>query len=914
MKSRMRFECRIIRMSLFSALFLFLISYGELVYGQSNLKRQPKVIDLTKKTGDLLTSRIQLSLNNNWMFKTAKEQSFTKVNLPHTWNDKDASGEKGQYYRGASKYKKDFELNKNEDKKIFLYFEGANQETTLFINGDSIGRHTGGYSSFAFDIGKSVKEGTNKIDVDITNKADANVLPLSMDFTFFGGIYRDIYVIITNAIHFDVLNYGSNGVLISTPKVSEKIGELNIRTRLLNETKKNKKIALVHRIISADGKTVETITKNVVLLAASGVNEISLSGKVNSPELWSPNSPAMYTVVSEIKDLETGSVIDQVVNPLGFRWFNMDPQKGFFLNGKHLKLTGVSKHQDFEGIGSAVSNDLLIKDLEMIKAMGANCYRTSHYPHDPEVLNACDRLGILVIEEIPLVNSITESEAFSENCHLVMTEMITRDYNHPSIYSWGLSNEICIMGQGSIGSERGNEYDDNLKKLITSLNVQAKSIDPFRLTTQSMHYKTQRYESSGVIKIGDYIGTNLYQGWYFGVADSLVVSAKNMQKLSGNKPLMVSEYGAGADPRLRTDNPRRFDFSLEYQTLVHKAWLKSIYDNDFVAGSFVWNFADFSSPVRGDTNPLINNKGVVSHGRIPKDAFYYYEAFLAKKPVVNIGMKNWNYHVGIENAPGSCSKKVEVYTNTNEAELFIAGSSLGRKKVKDFAVEWEVPLRKGKNLIEVSGISSSGDIVKDFHVLDFNLIPSDLQQMKAGDMIRVNAGSSAYFLDEEEKAVWMPDREYSKGSFGFIGGQFLIIKSDRVEYREGIAQNIKETVKDPLFQTQRFGVKSFKADLPLGQYEITFCLADLSGKIQNSVYELGKADDVGKVNKSDDTEFDIIINGQIIAENLNPKKIKGSVTAYEFSSIIYTDSGLNIDFIAKDGIVGVNGIKIRKIK
>jgi beta-galactosidase len=554
MKSKKRFKWQIIRINLFIALLI--MGYSGFVYGQSNLKRQPSVIDLTKKTDDLRTSRIQLSLNNNWMFKTAKEQLFTKVNLPHTWNNKDASGEKGQYYRGASKYKKDLELNKHEDKKIFLYFEGANQETTLFINGDSIGKHTGGYSSFAFDIGKSAKEGTNEIDVDITNQADANILPLSMDFTFFGGIYRDVYLIITNPIHFDVLNYGSNGVLISTPKVSEKVGELNIQTRLLNETKKNKKIALVHRIISTDGKTVETITKNVVLLAASGVNEISLSGKINSPELWSPNSPAMYTVVSEIKDLETGSVIDQVVNPLGFRWFNMDPQKGFFLNGKHLKLTGVSKHQDFEGIGSAVSNDLLIKDLELIKAMGANCYRTSHYPHDPEVLNACDRLGILVIEEIPLVNLITESEAFSANCNQVLTEMITRDYNHPSIYSWGLSNELGIMVQGYIGSERGNEYDNNLKKLITSLNVLAKSIDPFRLTTQSMHYKTERYESSGIIKIGDYIGTNLYQGWYFGVPDSLVVSAKNMQKLSGNKPLMISEYGAGADPRLRTDNPR----------------------------------------------------------------------------------------------------------------------------------------------------------------------------------------------------------------------------------------------------------------------------------------------------------------------------------------------------------------------
>lgn len=905
MKLRMQFEYRIIRMSLSLALFLFLMCYGDLVYGQPNLH---------KGTNDVRTTRNQLSLNNNWGFKIGKEESFTRVNLPHTWNNKDASVDGKEYYRGAAKYKKAFELNQLKDKKIFLYFEGVNQVSSLFVNGNSVGKHSGGYSSFAFDISKFAKGGTNTIDLDVTNESDDTIAPLSMDFTFYGGIYRDVYLIVTNPVHFDVLNNGSNGVLISTPNVTEKMGELNIRSRLLNETNKNKKVALVHRIISSNGKLVETISKNVVLSANSGVNEISLAGKVNAPDLWSPDSPNTYTVVSEIKDQETGSVIDQVVNPLGFRWFSMDPQKGFFLNGKHLKLTGVSKHQDFEGLGSAVSNELLIKDLEMIKAMGANCYRSSHYPHDPEVLNACDRLGILVIEEIPLVNSITESEAFSENCHQVMTEMITRDYNHPSIYSWGLSNEICILAKGRIGSERGNEYDSYLKKIISSLNAKAKSLDPFRFTTQSMHYKTDRYESSGVNKIGDYIGANLYQGWYFGVPDSLVVSAKKMQKLSGNKPLMISEYGAGADPRLRADNPRRFDFSLEYQAQVHKAWLKSIFNNDFVAGSFIWNFADFSSPYRGDTNPFINNKGIVSYGRIPKDAFYFYEAVLAKKPVVNIGMKNWNYHGGIENSPGSASKKIVVYANTDEAELSINGNSLGRKKVNDYSAEWDVPFRNGKSLIEVSGIASNGEIVKDFHVLDFNLIPSDLNHLKAGDVFRVNAGSSLYFLDEEEKAVWMPDREFTEGSYGFIGGKFLVNQNDRVEYREGVADNIKETVKDPLFQTQRIGAKGFKADVPSGQYEITFCLADLSIKSKSSVYELGKEDDVNKVNVSGTAEFDIMINGQNIEENLSPKKIKGELTAYEFSTMIYTDSGLNIEFIAKNGIVGINGIKVRKIK
>lgn len=899
---------------LFIAIMIF---FNDFTYGRTARSLPVKSSNTNFQDGNDITINIRrtLSINNNWEFKTERDKSFTNVNLPHTWNAIDAIDGKNEYYRGKAIYTKTLEISKLQKKKVFLYFEGANQVADLSVNGDSIGQHLGGYSSFAFDISKSVKEGRNNIALNVTNQADENIPPLTMDFTFFGGIYRDVYMIITNPVHFDILNHGSNGVLITTPNVSASIGKVNISTRLLNENEKDRKVELIHRIISAQGVTIETIAKKVILKANSGVDEISLTGQVNSPELWSPDSPTLYNVVSEIKDIQTGEIIDQVVNPLGFRWFSMDAQKGFFLNGKHLKLVGVSKHQDFEGLGSAVPNELLIKDIEMIKSMGANCYRCSHYPPDPEVLAACDRLGILVSEEIPLVNSITETDAFTANCQQVLSEMIYRDFNHPSIFSWGLSNEICIMGKGRIGSESGNAYDKSLNKLITSLYLTAKSIDSGRVATQSIHYKTDRYKSSGVIDIGDYIGANLYMGWYFGVPDSLVLNAKKIQALSGNKPIVISEYGAGADPRLRSEHPRRFDFSLEYQSLVHKEWLKDIYNSDFISGSFIWNFADFNSPHRGDTNPLINNKGLVSYGRIPKDAFYFYQAVLSKNPVINIGMKNWNFHTGIESHPGYCSKKIEVFTNTKEAELFVNGSSLGRKEVKDYSVVWDVPMKNGKNLIEVSGVSSAGEIVKDYHVVNFNLIPSNLKRMQVGDEIRINAGSSVYFLDEEEKAVWMPDRDYSKESFGFIGGKYLITQNSRVEYREGVDVNIKGTSKDPLFQTQRIGTEAFKADVPVGQYEITFCLADLSVNANSSVYDLRTNDDVVKVNKSGEVDFGIAINGQELVSDLNPGKITGKQTAYEFSTIIYTEKELNINFTPKNGgIVGINGLKIRRMK
>lgn len=892
-------------------IFLSQISYGKNgELEKSSVTYSNEII----KDGNSNEQRSVVTINNGWKFKLDKEESFKEVNLPHTWNAEDAHDDEPGFYQGKGQYKKNINLNLSEGQKAFLYFEGANQVASLSVNGEFIGEHTGGYTSFAFDISRAIRTDDNLIEIALSNERDANIPPLSMDYTFYGGIYRDVYLVVTNPVHFDLLNFGSNGIKISTPKVSEKVGEVVILARLKNEMNQDKNITLVHRIIDPSGTEIKSLERNVELPANSDITQFEMEGKIEYPELWSPDSPSLYTIVSELKDTSTGELIDQVLNPLGFRWFSMHPQKGFFLNGEHLKLTGVCKHQDFEGLGSAVSNELLIRDLEMIKKMGANCYRSSHYPQDPTVLDACDRLGLLVIDEIPLVNSITDSDEFYENSGQVLREMVIRDFNHPSIFSWGLSNEIGMMGKGRIGSERAIEYDGALNWLISSLDSIVKSLDPVRLTTQSVHYRTKRYESSGVIKIGDFIGTNLYMGWYVGVPDSLIVVAKNIQELSGNKPVVISEYGAGADPRLRTENPRRYDFTLDYQTKVHKTWLKSFLANDFISASFTWNFADFCSPYRGDAMPFYNSKGLVAAERTPKDVFYFYKSTLSNSPTVNIGMKSWKYHSGVETTPGLCSKKIEVFANTKNVTLSINGKSLGEKNIKDYCAEWDVPFRNGKNLIEVVGKGEDGQLVKDFHELNFNLIPSSLKEMKSGDMIRMNAGSSAYFLDNEENAVWIPDMEYFPGGFGFVGGMFLITQNNRVDYRQGIDQNIVGTDKDPLFQTQRIATDMFKADVPAGQYEVTFCLADLAVRVDRLVYELGSKDDITQSNISDNYEFDICINGQVIGEKINPRIFGGKLTAYEFSTLVYSPGGLNIEFKSDGGTTCINALKIRKLR
>ena len=858
------------------------------------------------------SSRKTISINNNWDFKRIDEQNFEKVNLPHTWNVEDVVDDKRGYYKGKALYKRTLSLKEVEDKKFFLYFEGANQVCDLFINGDTIGNHIGGYTSFAFDITKSVISGDNTIEIDMTNKGNRDIPPMSMDFTFFGGIYRDVNLIETNAIHFDLLNLGSNGVTVSTPDVSAKKAKVCIKSRFLNETSRDSKIELHHCILSSDGEVVKEMRSEVLLAAESGLKEMNLESVIKKPELWSPDAPNLYTIISNIVELESGVILDQVVNSIGFRWFKMDSEKGFFLNGEKLKLMGVCKHQDRKGLGSAVSNELLIRDLEMIKSMGANCYRSSHYPHDPSVFEACDRLGILVVGEIPLVNSIVDSEVFIANSQHMLKEMITRDMNHPSIFAWSLCNEIYMMGEGAVGSEERAEYDSKLFNLINSFDSIANNLDPQRLTTQSVHVKHQGYVNSGVINVGDFIGANLYMGWYDGTPETLIDTAKVIQKLSGNKPLVISEYGAGADPRLRTDIPRRYDFTLDYQTKVHREWFQNFQENDFIAGSFLWNFSDFHSPLRGDAMPFFNSKGITASDRTPKDVFYYYMAAMSEHEVLNIGMKSWKYHAGIANENGICTKNIEVFTNLKTIELFVNGSSLGEKQVSDYSAIWNVPLRNGINKIHVSGRSVDGAYIVDSHTIDFNKIAAQSKNMAVGDELRINAGSSAYFYDEKEQAVWIPDVKYQEGGFGFVGGQYLVTKNNRVEYREGISKNIQSTTKDPLYQTQRLDLNKFRADVPAGEYEVTLCFADLSLKAQKLIYELGAGDN--KTNVVDKSVFSININGQKLVADLNVKETVGKGEAYQITTIVTTSMGINIDFVSSEGITIINALKLRRVK
>jgi len=853
------------------------------------------------------------TIDKNWTFMNEANADFQKVDLPHTWNKLDAFDEESGFYRGVGIYIKTVTLDKVDGRKFFLSFDGAATITKVYCNDQFCGEHIGNYGSFAVDISKAAIDGANQIRIEVDNSYHENVPPLSADFTFMGGLYRNVHLIETGKIHFDKLDHGSAGVKFYTPKVSSELGEVQIVSSLLNDFGKKKNIKIIHRLLDAEGNLVSKTSKS--LKTSEGKYHLEQIVQVKYPSLWSPDSPYLYQLVSEIQNTKTGEVYDRVINKLGFRWYDHTAEEGLRINGKYIKLKGINRTQDYAGLGIALPDEYHWNDLKMIKEAGFNSIRLGHYQQSPVVLDACDKLGFIVTCEVPLIDEITLSEEFSSNIINMTLDLVRRDVNHPSIWGWGLSNEILLRMPKKGTKDEKNAYRSYLRNLLTRMDSVVKKEDPYRPTMSVMHLMYAAYKRAKIHNIGDVVAVNLYPGWYSGTPDQMESYARNIYEKAPDKPFLITEYGAGADPRLRSDHPQAFDFSLEYQTEMHKQWYKTIRENDFIAGSFVWVFSDFASEKRGDSEPKINSKGLVSFDRIPKDVYYYYQAELSDQPIVAIASKNWAYGSGVEDAELNelCTRKLEVYSNLEEIELLINGESLGKRKVEDHSVVWEIPFRHGKNRISAIGKTANGKQIIDCHEVDFNIIPRKLKTAQSKEIeIRVNAGSNCYFLDKEEKAVWLPEQFYSENGFGFIDGERLVTKLGRPN-RIGTNYDILGTNKDPLYQTQRISLSGFQADVPAGEYEITIGLADLYKKKQKKLaYELG-GEESEKESLSDiENTFTIIVNGESVFRNICPRKLAGETSALQLNTTIYTEGGIAIQFEDEEGFSYVNSMKIIK--
>ncbi len=850
-------------------------------------------------------SRTQINLDKDWKFTIDSTQQAQTINLPHTWNKDDVMDDTPGYYRGACWYRKNLTLNDSyKGKKLFLYFNGANQETEVYINGHKAGSHKGGYTRFCVEADQYLKIGpqeTNEIAVKVDNSFNENIPPLTADFTFYGGIYRDVYLIATNKSHF-TLTHAANGVFITTPYVSAASASVKITGQVDGSTTN---LALVTTVLDG-AKTIAKVKSN--LTSADFIQNIPA---ITKPHLWSPDAPHLYLVRTQLVDAKTGAVLDEVNNPLGFRWFKFDGEKGFFLNGKSLKLVGTSRHQDFEGLGNAIPANYNVHDVELLKQMGGNFLRVSHYPQDPKILETCDKLGILASVEIPVVNTITESEAFTETCKNMQVEMIRQNFNHPSVVIWAYMNEVLLRPKFGNDKARQQIYFSNIKKLAQTLDSLTRKEDPSRYTMIACHGDYNRYRTVGLVQIPQIIGWNLYSGWYGGQTSDFAKFLDNFHKDFPALPVIISEFGADADPRIHATEPIKFDKSVEYAVNFHKVYLKAIESRPFVAGAAVWNLADFNSETRDETMPHINNKGLLTWNRKPKDTYYYYQANLAKKPFVKVS--TWQIRAGVSDSLNEavCTQQVIVFSNAPKVNLKVNGINLGSKAVVDGMARFSVPFKNGLNKLEAI---ASNQTYTDAATINFNLIPIRLQADNHSDLhINILLGAKRFYIDQNQN-IWQPDQSYKPGGFGSVGGSAYVMKGNGRQSC-GTDRNIINTNDDPIYQTQQVGIQSYRFDVPNGRYEIILHFAELTtDKIKEALaYNL---DNSTAKEASQERIFDVSVNDKPLLLNFSAVNKYGSLKAgTEKTEVTVTgNNGITINFKPVKGEPILNAVQLRKIK
>ncbi|GHA26846.1 beta-galactosidase [Salinimicrobium marinum] len=844
------------------------------------------------------SQRTEKTINSAWEFTTAEDSEKThKVNIPHTWNAEDPFRDGKEYFREKGIYRKTiFAPEEWQEQQVFLKFEGSNQVTTLFVNNTLIGEHRGGYTGFVFDITSALLPGTeNKIRIEVDNSHNPDIPPLDADFNFYGGIYRDLWLITTNEVHFEMANEAAGNFLIKTPEVSAENARIEIETRVVNQSGERKRLTVEAEIFDPQGNSVQTLRRNI------GVNseetaEVNFEEDLKNPQLWSPSSPDLYEV--EIRIMANEQQLDVQNSKFGLRWFEADPETGFTLNGKPLKLIGANRHQDFEGLGNALPNELHYRDYKMIKEMGANFIRTAHYPQDPEVYRICDELGLVVWSEIPVINDVTDSAAYHEVSLQMQREQILQFFNHPSVILWGYMNEIFIR---LVFNNEVTEAEKEAKiktsvELAEKLERETKKMDPDRLSVMALH-ENELYNTSGIANLPDVIGWNLYFGWYSPGLESFGKFLDEQHQKYPNRPLIISEYGPGADVRNQTIDPKPWDYSEAYQLKLHRSYLNQVQERDFIMGMAAWNFADFGSSFRQDAMPYINQKGLINFDRNTKDIYHYYQARLLEEPMVYIAGKNYQERYVQD------GEKVEitVFSNAPEVVLKAAGGKITSEVTEGIAI-FRLSLPEGETLLTATADSLSHS--REITVFRRENLLSSIEKKQ----LLVNVGTHIQYKDPVTSQVWIADQEYREGSFGYIGGE----RYQKVLNKFlGTASDIQGTENDPLFQTMREGIEAYKFDAESGKYRVTLLFAEPEfNASEENIYNLSTSE---KQEITGLRSFDIKINGKVVSEDLNLARDYGRIRAAEISYIVNSDGGITVEFEANSGKSIVSGIKLEKL-
>ncbi len=647
--------------------------------------------------------RADVMVDSNWRFirqdvagaqaTEFDDSSWTNLNLPHTWNNIDGQDGVKNYYRGTGWYRRHCTVDNNfTGRQFFLKFDGAFSVTDVYVNGSFVGEHQGGFAAFAFDVTPYLNVGAdNVIAVKVNNGVNTNIPPLSADFTFFGGLYRDVHLLMTDPVQISPLDYASPGIYLKTTGVSSDSANLQV-TAVLSNAMATAQTVTVRSVITDAATNIVAMLTNVVTLLPATTSNIVATTTITTPHLWNGLSdPYLYQTFTEV--WKGSEVVDVVAQPLGFRYFSVDANKGFFLNGRHYDLHGVSMHQDWPDRGWAITDEQRNTNFMLLKEIGATAVRLSHYQQDDYIYQLADQNGIILWSEIPLVNRITESPAFYANTKQQLIELIRQRYNHPSVVCWGVFNEITM---------KPGPKPVNLVRQLAQLVAQE---DPTRLSTSAANSSDDE-PSNWCTELN---AINRYFGWYNGRLGEFGPWADNIHANYPDRCIGVSEYGAGASIYQHSEEPVREPANAghyhpeEYGNLFHETYWQEMQARPFLWCKFVWNKFDFAVAGRneGDT-PGRNDKGLVTYDRqVRKDAFYYYKANWTTNPMVYI-----TGHTFTNRLTNAVTAKV--YANCDSVELLLNGISQGARVSTNCIFTWPLTLPGGTNIVRAVG--SKGDV------------------------------------------------------------------------------------------------------------------------------------------------------------------------------------------------------------
>ena len=618
-----------------------------------------------------------ININQKWAFtKDATEvpavmpEKWYWVNIPHSWNAIDGQDGGNDYYRGTCYYAKEIKkVDLPEADQYYLELRGANSSADVYVNGKKLAHHDGGYSTWRVNMTEALED-ENLIVVAVDNAANQTVYPQNADFTFYGGIYRDVNIIAVADSHFDLDYYGGPGIMV-TPEISGKDAKIEVKVFLTNAKDSQ---SLIYRLKDKEG--------NVVAEKKVASNETQVTFEVANVHLWNgKKDPYLYT--AEVALVSGDETVDEVSARFGCRTFKIDPDKGFFLNGESYPLRGVSRHQDRWGLGNALLPEHHKEDIDLILEMGANTIRLAHYQHDQYFYDLCDEAGLVIWAEIPYIS--THMPTGPENTISQMKELVTQNYNHACIAVWGLSNEITMSGQS----------DEDLRENHNILNDMVHEMDHTRLTTMAVVSMCDIHDP--YIQIPDCISYNHYFGWYGGDTSMNGPWFDEFHKEFPNIPIGMSEYGCEA-LNWHTSDPKQGDYTEEYQAYYHEELIKQLFTRPYIWATHVWNMFDFGADARneGGENGQ-NHKGLMTFDRkYKKDAFYAYKAWLSEDPFVHICGKRYVDRV-------EDTTKVTVYSNQPEVELFVNGKSLGKQTSDVHFFYFDVPNAGESELVAVAG-------------------------------------------------------------------------------------------------------------------------------------------------------------------------------------------------------------------